>query len=168
MVAGEIVRTSRMFAMSVSPLTRNILSRISSHDGKGTLEARLLELQGKSQRGKGSRDGSGREKDGLGRRRETEALSRKEKASGKGAKNSGKASGQDELPETLVLGGQVFEIERVKGKKSLILPLSQLKQALQALENAGEEGKLAQAGGLKAKVKIFFQIDGTKVIYMRL
>ena len=53
-----------------------------------------------------------------------------------------------------MLGGQVFEIERVKGKKSLVLPLNQLKEALQALENAGEEGKLAQAGGLKAKVKI--------------
>lgn len=29
-VAGEIVRTSRMFAMSVSPLTRNILERLSN------------------------------------------------------------------------------------------------------------------------------------------
>jgi hypothetical protein len=152
MVAGEIVRTSRMFAMSVSPLTRNILSRISSHNGKGTLEERLLELQGKSQRGKGLKDGS--VKDGLGRRRESDSLSRKEKSSGKGGKDTGKSGGKDELPETLVLGGQVFEIERVKGKKSLILPLNQLKEALQALENAGEEGKLAQAGGLKAKVKI--------------
>ena len=157
MVAGEIVRTSRMFAMSVSPLTRSILSRIPSQDGKGTLEARLLELQGKSQKGKGSRDASGREKDGLGRRRETDALSRKEKfsqekATGKKAKESQKPGGQDE--EVLSLGGQVFEIERVKGKKSLVLPLNQLKQVLQALENAGEEGKLAQAGGLKAKVKI--------------
>lgn len=28
-VAGEIVRTSRMYAMSVSPLDRNLLSRIN-------------------------------------------------------------------------------------------------------------------------------------------
>lgn len=154
MVAGEIVRTSRMFAMSVSPLTRNILSRISSHDGKGTLEERLVELQGKGQRGKALRDGAGREGSKASGSRETGDFSRKGKNAGKGAKTTGKSGGKEELSESLVLGGQVFEIERVKGKKALILPLPQLKQALQALENAGEEGKLAQAGGLKAKVKI--------------
>ena len=41
-VAGEIVRTSRMFAMSVSPLTRPLLQRISPD-----LEARLDSARGK-------------------------------------------------------------------------------------------------------------------------
>ncbi len=44
-VAGEIVRTSRMFAMSVSPLTKTLLARISPD-----LEARLNAERGKKGR----------------------------------------------------------------------------------------------------------------------
>lgn len=41
-VAGEIVRTSRMFAMSVSPITKEILNRLDD-----TIEARLLATTGR-------------------------------------------------------------------------------------------------------------------------
>src|SRR5574344_5361 len=44
-VAGEIVKTSRMFAMSVSPLTRNQLQQIDS-----TLESQLTKFRNKSGR----------------------------------------------------------------------------------------------------------------------
>ena len=43
-VAGEIVKTSRMFAMSVSPLTKNLLQQIDSN-----LEAKLSNIHGKKE-----------------------------------------------------------------------------------------------------------------------
>lgn len=160
MVAGEIVRTSRMFAMSVSPLTRSILARISSHVDSGeSLEERLQGLAGKGPRSKAARNGrDGRERwEQEGRRggrgrdgRDGRDEGKKPRAGGK----AGKGEGKDALPESLSLGGQTFEIEKVKGKKTLILPLNQLKEALQALESHDEGGKLAQVGGLRAKVRV--------------
>lgn len=156
MVAGEIVRTSRMFAMSVSPLTRSILARVSSHVSHAmSLEERLQRLQGKG--GKGS-DKLSKSRDGRGGRgrEENRRESKGQKADQKGSR---KAS-QEQLTETVTFGGQTFEIEKFKGKKTLNLPLNQLQEALRALEASGaveatsDEGRLSQIGGLRARVKV--------------
>lgn len=55
MVAGEIVKTSRMFARSVSPIQKDWLGRINPELG------RILK-----EKSSGSRDGAGREKEGSG------------------------------------------------------------------------------------------------------
>ena len=156
MVAGEIVRTSRMFAMSVSPLTRSILARVSSHVSHAmSLEERLQRLQGKG--GKGS-DELSKRRDGRGGRGREE--NRRESKGQKADQKGSRKVSQEQLTETVTFGGQTFEIEKFKGKKTLNLPLNQLQEALRALEASGaveatsDEGRLSQIGGLRARVKV--------------
>ncbi len=142
MVAGEIVRTSRMFAMSVSPLTRSILARISTHVDSGEgLEERLQSLQGKG--GRPDRSGKHRERDGESSRKE----------SGKGVRGR-KQEQELHQAQTITIGGQTFEIEKFKGKKTAVLPLERLRAAVQGLEASGEGGRIAQIGGLRARVTV--------------
>lgn len=126
-VAGEIVRTSRMFAMSVSPLTKNILNRISDD-----LEPRLIALQ-RPRRGALQQTLSGKK-----------AMYR-DKLSTTAGTDAGR---QDNC---IYVGGYSFQIEKIKGKKTLILPLEDITAALKEEKN---EDKLAQIGGLKAKVLV--------------
>ena len=156
MVAGEIVRTSRIFAMSVSPLTRSILARVSSHVSHAmSLEERLQRLQGKG--GKGS-DELSKRRDGRGGRGREE--NRRESKGQKADQKGSRKVSQEQLTETVTFGGQTFEIEKFKGKKTLNLPLNQLQEALRALEASGaveatsDEGRLSQIGGLRARVKV--------------
>ena len=147
MVAGEIVRTSRMFAMSVSPLTRSILARIPFPAGDGcSLEERLQSLQGKP--GKAEKAGKGERSRGKAGERDG-APSRKD--SDKGTKGRRQEPSQE---QAITFGGHSFEIEKFKGKKTVVLPLNQLQEALRALEGSGEEGRLAQIGGLRARVTV--------------
>ena len=53
--------------------------------------------------------------------------------------------------EYVNIGGIDFEIQKIKGKKNIILPFDQLKYAL---NNEQDEGKLQQIGGLKVKIKM--------------
>jgi HrpA-like RNA helicase len=83
MVAGEIVRTSRMYAMSVSPLTHDLLERVDP-----TLESKLQGLVAGAKADRGERrDRAERGKRGSGKRKGTgESRVRKEavKRSSKG------------------------------------------------------------------------------------
>ncbi len=98
-VAGEIVRTSRMFAMSVSPLTKAILSRIDD-----TIESRLISGAGKK----------GKKADRLVKNdRDKDRSQRDEK--------------QD--ANVIKLGGIDFKIKTIKGKKYVMLPLELLHTA---------------------------------------
>ena len=152
MVAGEIVRTSRMFAMSVSPLTRSILARIPFPAGDGcSLEERLQRLQSKG--GKGA-DELSKRRDGRGRDGRGREENRRESKGQKAAQKGSRKASQEQLTETVTFGGHSFEIEKFKGKKTLNLPLNQLQEALRALEGSGEEGRLAQIGGLRARVTV--------------
>lgn len=126
-VAGEIVRTSRMFAMSVSPLTKNILNRISDD-----LEPRLIALQ-RPRRSALQQTLSGKK-----------AMYR-DKLSTTAGTDAGR---QDNC---IYVGGYSFQIEKIKGKKTLILPLEDITAALKQEKN---EDKLVQIGGLKAKVLV--------------
>ncbi|QQO07978.1 helicase-related protein [Breznakiella homolactica] len=87
-VAGEIVRTTRMYAMSVSPLSRNALMKISP-DLFEALDANA-------------------------------------------AKGTGKSRKIRDFTNHIKIGAEVFDIETVKGKKTVMLPwekLSRLKDA---------------------------------------
>jgi RNA helicase HrpA len=82
-VAGEIVRTTRMYAMSVSPLSKGIMERISPE----------LAFQGggKGERAPGERDRKGRD-----------------------------------FSNNIRIGGEVFAVKTVKGKKEVDLPWEKL------------------------------------------
>ena len=121
-VAGEIVKTSRMFAMSVSPLTVSILSRLSD-----TISERLSRTAGKR--------GSARTASAHLAPPQTDRKDRADKT--------------DQAGESVTIGGTAFEIQKIKGKKYLIAPLELLQKAAAAPENPG---RLAQAGKLRVKV----------------
>lgn len=138
-VAGEIVRTSRMFAMSVSPLTKAVLSRLDEG-----MADRLAAMTGKSFRsGIKNKAGNGEDTD-----------SRKSKKVSKEHIKAGAAAGgqADEKvnAERVIIGGIAFAVEKIKGKKHLIMPYSLLQKAAQADE---DPGRLAQAGKLRVKVE---------------
>ncbi len=127
-VAGEIVRTSRMFAMSVSPLTTSILAKISPH-----LEQRLKSKQGKTKR-KGESV------------RQTDIPCKKNNSSAK--KTDGKT---DKNVQTVRIGTKEFELQKIKGKKTIVMELAQLKEAL---HEEHDKGRLNQLGGLKVRIKL--------------
>ncbi|MCL2067653.1 MAG: ATP-dependent RNA helicase [Treponema sp.] len=82
-VAGEIVRTTRMYAMSVSPLSRAVLDRI--RPGLFTYEEKT----------------GGKEREKLKKTRD--------------------------FTNNIKISGEIFEIQTVKGKKTVILPWEKLK-----------------------------------------
>lgn len=140
-VAGEIVRTSRMYAMSVSPLTKTILNQLSP-DLLGRLEngksGRSLEKQSEIYEKNASRK-------------------QKEKESGKKAVESKK----DE--DTITLGGIVFEVKKSHGKK--IVPMG-FEEFITAAKIEKDAEKLRSFGNLKSKIICrdgFTLLDGEKL-----
>lgn len=107
-VAGEIVRTSRMFAMSVSPLTKSMLSKIDP-----SLEKDLTVL--KKSKDKTRTLSSGYEYEAKNSFKEEYAKA-----------DSKKAKEKDKNKSELRIGSSCFEIKKAKGKQLVILPLSQL------------------------------------------
>ena len=126
-VAGEIVRTSRMYAMSVSPLDRRLLGRINPD-----LVAKL------SRHGKEGEGARGRKED---------AVSAGSKAKGK---KTDRVAAENPAADTIALGGERFEIAKVKGKKQVALPIDRLLRAISSVDISGSY--TAQIGGLKGKV----------------
>ena len=140
-VAGEIVRTSRVFAMSVSPLTRQMLDTINpalyerlmacKNARESSREARILEQE---------------------KNRTQKALRRQEAElkKNKGKKSKNADSAEMPVPEdALSLGGFLFATKKIKGKKTALLPLEQL---LEALKNEKNKNKLNNAGQMKGSV----------------
>ncbi|MGI5071189.1 ATP-dependent RNA helicase [Treponema pectinovorum] len=142
-VAGEIVRTSRMFAMSVSPLTKAILAKIDKN-----LESRLQNSRGI------------REKIFAGR---FESL--KSQTKNKRLKFANDENPFDEKTEilqkdkseatALSFGGEKFEIQKIKGKKVAIFPLEKLKSAL---KKEKDENYLKSLSSIRGKILLN---DGT-------
>ncbi|MDR1785709.1 MAG: ATP-dependent RNA helicase [Spirochaetaceae bacterium] len=116
-VAGEIFRTSRMFAMSVSPLTRALLRRIDSG-----LEAALA--QAARSRGR------------------TKAEEAQARAEAREAARAAKAEGN-----VFHFGGETFAIKKIKGKKHLMLPYDEFMRSLRAESSERERKKIAQYRG---------------------
>ena len=133
-VAGEIVKTSRMFAMSVSPLTKKELYKIDAD----------LENQLNNARGKKGRSLTGNlEYEGVSFREKEKAEKEKNK---KGKKDKKK---EKENEDSISFGGFDFEIEKVKGKKTVKLPWEKFIIAARSEKN---ENLLAQIGGLRGCV----------------
>lgn len=148
-VAGEIVRTSRMFAMSVSPLTKSILQKVDSE----------LEMQLNAKRKKKALTGKLEYYNKETFRDSNEKIGRDDGHFG--GRKSANAKKKDE--NTVVIAGIDFDIEKVKGKKTLILPLKKFKDAV---ANESDIGKLNQISGLRGKVltgKGFSLLEGEKI-----
>lgn len=135
-VAGEIVRTSRTFAMSVSPLTKALLEKISPN-----LEEKLYSLRGKKGR---SLTGNLEFK---GKKFEDD----KGKLYGRDDGHFGGKKSKDKNENQLEIGGELFNIEKQKGKKILILPIEKFRNAL---KNEHDENKMATFAGIRSKVLI--------------
>jgi len=102
-VAGEIVRTTRMYAMSVSPLPHHILERI----GAGLVS----DLRPLSQRPEKGKKKKAFESEGTAEKRPVLKRVR-------------------DFSNNIKIGGEIFEIETVKGKKLVKLPWDKLKKAI--------------------------------------
>ena len=103
-VAGEIIRTARMYAMSVSPLNYEILAKTSS-----TLIASL---------GIRKRKSSDHKREERKARRDEEPRIKRPR----------------DFTSHIKIGNEVFEIETVKGKKQVILPWDKLKVVLKGIK----------------------------------
>lgn len=124
-VAGEIVRTSRMYAMSVSPLTKNILAMVDPA------------LQDKLEHNKSRKSLSDQADD------YDQHISKKQR------EREGKKTEQKKDENTMSFGNVQFTIKLVKGKKQVQLPFEEFNRA--ALEEQDKE-KIRAMGGIKCKV----------------
>ena len=114
-VAGEIVRTSRMFAMSVSPLTKSVLEQISP-----SLPEQLE--NGKSSKGRLEKLS-----------KDYEELAGKKK--GKFEKEIGKLKKDEDI---ISFGGEIFAVKKVKGKRQAFLPYESFIRAARSEKNINE------------------------------
>ena len=105
-VAGEIIRTTRMYAMSVSPISYRTLEKISPALTSAFGPARSERVQGSSR----------------GRKAETEEASSEEKGA--------RPKRAMDFTSNIKIGNAVFEIETVKGKKQVKLPWEKLKTVI--------------------------------------
>lgn len=119
-VAGEIVRTSRMFAMSVSPLTKNLLEQINPN-----LEAQFTGKSPKKQKVKEAKQSQSSTQ----AKQATRALSQ--------ASTQVKYSSKNSIDDnTIVIGDVLFEVTKVKNKKCALLPIDKLKLAIKNLQKS--------------------------------
>ena len=132
-VAGEVVRTSRMYAMSVSPLSKQVLERISpefylTHARKNAAFIRADEEN----------------QNGVARRKSKKDMKKRESLSGEpGVKQIAR-----DFTNNIKIGGEVFEIITVKGKKTVLLPWERLTRLF------SEEIPKETIPGLKGKIII--------------
>lgn len=137
-VTGEIVKTSRMFAMSVSPLTKNLLRKIDPN-----LEEQL-------ERARRSRS----------KKRENEFDSRESRFAEKNSRGEKQKKSHE---EEFVLGGVPFKISKVKGKRTVELPYRDFVAAVKKIKLSEIEKKCA---GFRARVLMdsgFKILDGEKL-----
>ncbi len=127
-VAGEIVRTSRMYAMSVSPLTKSLLHQISPT---------LLNLLENT---KSPKDKKTNEK---------EKTSKKEKESKQKLQKDEIISGIKVSSDSITLGNQTFDIKKVKGKKQVQLSFDRF---IYATTNDLNSKQMKQISDLKGKI----------------
>lgn len=130
-VAGEIVRTSRIFAMSVSPLTKPMLDIINP-----TLYEKLQSCK------------NSKVKD---IEKELRIAKQKENKKDKNKKQKTISNiSEAELKEnSLSLGDFLFEVTKIKGKKVALLPIEHF--SLAVLQEKDKE-KLNACGNLKGKI----------------
>jgi len=170
-VAGEIVRTSRMYAMSVSPLSKDIVALVAPAllDKKAAQEARAKAGDGKADRAARSASGTGK---GSGKNAQGAGVSGKlsgsagrgvphgaaasETAGGNGGGNAAGGSANEKQAQTVSICGTPYIVQKMKGKKQLLLPWEQFRHTVDQLraETSGivYDGKLEQLKNLRAKI----------------
>ena len=131
-VAGEIVRTSRIFAMSVSPLTKPMLDIINPS------------LYEKLQSCKNSKVKDIEKELRIAKQKENKKDKNK-----KQAKTISNISEAELKENSLSLGDFLFEVTKVKGKKVALLPIEHF--SLAVLQEKDKE-KLNACGNLKGKI----------------
>ena len=112
-VAGEIVRTTRMYAMSVSPLTYGILNKISNDLAAALGTVRPEKKPGYRERKKPETRGFPQESI-TAEKSQMEERPRLKRAR--------------DFTNHIKIGGEVFEMETIKGKKQVKLPWEKLKK----------------------------------------
>lgn len=138
-VAGEIVRTSRIFAMSVSPLTHPMLDTINP-----ALFDRLMACKKAKDR---ENDEEADQRRAEERRRNEEAKQKRiKKADQKAVENKAGAKDKD---ESFSFGGDIFETKRFKGKKTAILPLERF---IFAIQNETDKNKIKACANLRGRI----------------
>lgn len=149
-VAGEIVRTSRTFAMSVSPLTKSLLAKIDP-----TLEKKLQTSRGtKGRTLTGNLEYKGTTfKDSKRKPGKDDSL-----FGGKFDKSEKKRSSEN----TLSFGGQTFPLVKVKGKKQALLPLEAFKSAVLTEKDSNYLATIAEMRG-KLLLKNGSLLEGEKI-----
>lgn len=157
LVAGEVVRTTRMYAMSVSPLPRDLLRRIDplleerlgrpSHVEGGSRDRGRVHAAERSMGRESARQtGHG----GPGGRYDTDAGRPHGMPAGKAERNAQGGSSRD-FTNFVKIGDAVFPIQHEKGLKKIVtLDWTDLKKARDGLDrDAGAAFK-----GLKAVIKV--------------
>ena len=142
-VAGEIVRTSRIFAMSVSPLTKPMLDIINpklferlkackpSRKTEDTSHAELVSASTNTKK-------RSRNKFGM-------------TDTSKGMTDEQKSHAELVSASSLSLGDFVFETVKIKGKKTALLPLEYLTLAVKTEK---DQNKLNACANLRGQIKI--------------
>ncbi len=142
-VAGEIVRTSRTYAMSVSPLSLSMLKCL----------APLLETALVSGRKAGNRK-KDREKE---RPAAGEKIRKGKKAETDKSGDTARISGQyvRDTTNTVCIYGTDFSIQKIKGKKTVILPWERFRAALAGKKSSDcPDPRMEQLKGLRGKILI--------------
>ena len=134
-VAGEIVRTSRVFAMSVSPLTRNLLDIINPQLYERLMGCKTVRTEPDFKAEKFIRNP------------EKSSKNEKQNKSDKKSKSAKKSVISEDT--ALSFGGELFETTKIKGKKTAILPLELF---VPAARNETDKGKINIASNLRGQI----------------
>ncbi len=138
-VAGEIVHTSRMYAMSVSPLSKEIVALVAP----ALLDKKAQKLREKAGTA-ANKGGKGEEKSTSGKqgsmsgsigKRAAQGVASVDATGGMDGKPNGKGSpaGTEKQPQTVSLCGTPYTVQKVKGKKQLLLPWEQFSRTVEQL-----------------------------------
>ena len=119
-VAGEIVRTSRMYAMSVSPLSWKILEELGLGNNP-EFQRQRFRIPKEYKGADAQRNGKSREETGKKLRKARD------------------------FTNHIKIGSEVFEIETIKGKKTVLLPWEKL-------AHPGEDASETVYKGLRGKI----------------
>ena len=137
-VAGEIVHTSRMYAMSVSPLSKEIVALVAPALLDKKAAQKLRDKAGTAANKGGKGEGKNAKETGTSGKRSGSAANTAAQGSGSAAgagtaDGKGSRSAAEKQPQTVVLCGTPYTVQKVKGKKQLLLPWEQFSRTVEQL-----------------------------------
>ena len=160
-VAGEIVRTSRMYAMSVSPLSKDIVALVAP-DLLGKKTAQKLKKaangEGRASCPTGKGESRHAQRTGIsGSVREAAVHgSVQGSAEGQGSRIGSTGASGEKQPQTVSICGTPYIVQKMKGKKQLLLPWEQFSRTVEQLRAENDrilyDGRLEQLKNLRAKI----------------